>query len=88
LERLPHIRASRNYGRVVLRWLFAIVIAGILSAFAFLLLTGEYVNDGPVLVALSEEHGIHKGDVFVVTGWTVALLSEAGLLLVGARRDG
>ena len=73
---------------MVLRWLFAIVIAGILSAFAFLLLTGEYVNDGPVLVALSEEQGIHKGDVFVVTGWTVALLSEAGLLLVGARRDG
>jgi hypothetical protein len=73
---------------VVLRWLFAIVIAGILSAFAFLLLTGEYVNDGPVLVALSEEHGIHKGDVFVVTGWAAALLSEAGLLLIGARRDG
>jgi hypothetical protein len=73
---------------VVLRWLFAIVIAGILSAFAFLLLTGEYVNDGPVLVALSEEHGIHKGDVFVVTGWAAALLSEAGLLLIGVRRDG
>ncbi len=73
---------------MVLRWLFAIVIAGILSAFAFLLLTGEYVNDGPVLVALSEEHGIHKGDVFVVTGWAAALLSEAGLLLIGVRRDG
>ncbi len=72
----------------MLRWLFAIVIAGILSAFAVLLLTGEYVNDGPVLVALSEGHGIHKGDVFVVTGWAAALLSEAGLLLIGARRDG
>jgi hypothetical protein len=69
----------------MLRWLFAIVIAGILSAFAVLLLTGEYVNDGPVLVALSEGHGIHKGDVFVVTGWAAALLSEVGLLLVGRR---
>jgi hypothetical protein len=69
----------------MLRWLFAIVIAGILSAFAVLLLTGEYVNDGPVLVALSEGHGIHKGDIFVVTGWAAALLSEAGLLVVGAR---
>ncbi len=69
----------------MLRWLFAIVIAGILSAFAVLLLTGEYVNDGPVLVALSEGHGIHKGDVFVVTGWAAALLSEVGLLVVGAR---
>ncbi len=69
----------------MLRWLFAIVIAGILSAFAVLLLTGEYVNDGPVLVALSEGHGIHKGDIFVVTGWAAALLSEVGLLVVGAR---
>ena len=69
----------------MLRWLLAIVIAGILSAFAVLLLTGEYVNDGPVLVALSEGHGIHKGDVFVVTGWAAALLSEVGLLLVGTR---
>jgi hypothetical protein len=69
----------------MLRWLFAIVIAGILSAFAVLLLTGEYVNDGPVLVALSEGHGIHKGDILVVTGWAAALLSEAGLLVVGAR---
>jgi hypothetical protein len=69
----------------MLRWLFAIVIAGILSAFAVLLLTGKYLNDGPVLVALSEGHGIHKGDIFVVTGWAAALLSEAGLLVVGAR---
>ncbi len=69
----------------MLRWLFAIVIAGIVSAFAFLLLTGEYVNDGAVLVELSEDRGIHEGDVFVVTGWATALLCEAGLLLVGAR---
>jgi hypothetical protein len=69
----------------VLRWLFALVIAGIVSAFAVLLLTGQYVNDGPVLVTLSEGRGIHKGDVFVVTGWAAAVLSEVGLLLVGAR---
>ncbi len=69
----------------MLRWLFAIVIAGIVSAFAFLLLTGEYVNDGAVLVRLSEDRGIHEGDLFVTTGWAVALLSEAGLLLAGRR---
>ena len=73
---------------MVLRWLFAIVIAGILSAFAVLLLTGEYVNDGPVLVALSEGHGIHKGDIFVVTGWAAALLAVGGLLRAPGRRDG
>ena len=77
-----------GYRRGVLRWLFAIVIAGVVSAFAVLLLTGEYSNDGPVLVTLSEEHGIHRGDVFIVTGWAAALLSEAGLLLIRARTRG
>jgi hypothetical protein len=71
----------------VLRWLFAIVIAGIVSAFAFLLLTGEYVNDGAVLVALSEDRGIHEGDLFIATGWAGALLSEAGLLFMTRDRD-
>jgi len=66
--------------------LFAIVIAGIVSAFAVLLVTGEYVNDGPVLLRLGPDHGIHLGDVFVVTGWAAALLSEAWLLLVGSHR--
>jgi hypothetical protein len=72
----------------VLRWLFAIIIAGIVSAFAVLLLTGQYVNDGPVLVTLDEDRGIHEGDVFVVIGWAAALLSEVGLLLVGGRSRG
>ena len=67
----------------MLRWLFAIVIAGVVSAFAFLLLTGEYVNDGAVLVELSEDRGIHEGDVLVLAGWAAALLSAAGLLLAG-----
>ena len=76
---------ARDYRRAVLRWLFALVIAGIVSAFTVLLLTGQYFNDGPVLVTLSEDRGIHKGDVFVVTGWAAALLSEAGLLLMRTR---
>ncbi len=72
----------------MLRWLFAIIIAGIVSAFAVLLLTGQYVNDGPILVTLAEDRGIHEGDVFVVIGWAAALLSEVGLLLVGRRSRG
>jgi hypothetical protein len=84
-EPLPGLRAARDYGRAVLRWLSALVIAGIVSAFAVLLLTGHYVTEGPVLLRLGEDHGVHLGDVFVVVGWAVALLAEAGLLLVGTR---
>lgn len=65
----------------MLRWLLAFLVAGVVSAFAVLLLTGEYVNDGPVLLTLGEDHGIHTGDIFVATGWAAALLAEVGLLL-------
>jgi hypothetical protein len=84
-EPLPGLRAARDYGRAVLRWLSALVIAGIVSAFAVLLLTGHYVTEGPVLLRLGEDHGVHLGDVFVVSGWAVALLAEVRLLLVAAR---
>ncbi|SHF61850.1 hypothetical protein SAMN05444351_0217 [Geodermatophilus nigrescens] len=56
-----------------------------LTAFAALLLTGRYFNEGPVLVSLSETHGLHKGDVFVITGWAAGMLSLTGLLLVRRR---
>ncbi|MGY1703996.1 hypothetical protein ACI79C_05430 [Geodermatophilus sp. SYSU D00697] len=71
----------------MLRWVLGVVVAAILSTFAFLLLTGEYLNDGPVLLRLGEDHGIHRGDIFVVGGWAAALLSEAGLLLSAGRRE-
>jgi hypothetical protein len=70
----------------VLRWLFALVVAGYLTVFAFLLVTGEYINDGPILISLTEDHGIHQGDVFITTGWVAAMLSEAGLLFTSRRR--
>ena len=72
----------------MLRWLFAIIIAGIVSAFAVLLLTGQYVNEGPVLVRLSQTHGVHVGDLFVVLGWAAALLAVGGLLRSAGRRGG
>jgi hypothetical protein len=78
--------ARRGYRRPVLRWLFAAVVAGILTVFAFLLVTGKYTNDGPVLFLLTPEHGVHRGDVFVVCGWAAALLSEVGLLVSTRRR--
>ena len=70
----------------MLRWLYALVVAGILSAFAFLLVTGRYLNDGPVLFRLSPDHGLHQGDVFVLCGWAAALLSEVGLLVTTRKR--
>jgi hypothetical protein len=53
--------------------LCALVVGGTLSAFTFLLLTGNYINDGPVVVAVTESHGVHAGDVFVIAGWAVAM---------------
>jgi hypothetical protein len=66
----------------VLRWLCALVPAGVLTVFAFLLITGRYINDGPVLVRLGEDRGLHEGDLFVLAGWLVSLL----VLAVLARR--
>ena len=72
----------------MLRWLSALLVAAVLSAFAVLLLTGRYLADGPVLLRFGPEHGIHAGDLFVVLAWAVALLAEVGLLRVTGRRDG
>ncbi len=68
-----------------LRWSFALVAAGVLSAFALLLVTGQYHNDGPVIVMLDQDHGLHQGDVYVLTGWAAAVLSLLGLLAVRRR---
>ena len=70
-----------GYRRTVLRWLCALVVIGVLTGFAVLLVTGRYINDGPVLFRLTDTHGIHRGDVFVLCGWAVALVSEIGLLV-------
>ncbi len=65
----------------VLRWFCAAVVGAVVSGFAFLLVTGRYANDGPVLVMVAEGHGVHLGDVFVVAGWAVSM---AMLVLVAA----
>ncbi|MGY1696292.1 hypothetical protein ACI780_15415 [Geodermatophilus sp. SYSU D00814] len=65
----------------MIRWTCALVVSSVLSGFAFLLLTGEYVNEGPVLVPVVPDHGLHVGDVFILAGWAVAL----ALLLVLTR---
>jgi hypothetical protein len=57
------------------------MVGAIVSGFAFLLLTGRYINDGEVVVALTANHGLHAGDLFVIAGWAVAMLA---LLILAA----
>jgi hypothetical protein len=71
----------------VVRWLYVVVIGAVLSGFAFLLLTGQYINDGPVLVSVTGRHGLHEGDVFVIVGWTVSMAALLRLAL-SSRRHG
>ena len=58
-----------------------------MSAFA-VLLTGEHVSAGAIPVNPGEDRGVHIGDVFVLTGWALALLAVARLLAAGRHRDG
>ena len=62
----------------------ALVVAAVLSGFTFLLLTGHYLNDGPVVIAVTENHGLHAGDLFVLAGWAVGM--SALVLLTLSRR--
>jgi hypothetical protein len=67
----------------VFRWAGALLTAAVLSVFAFLLLTGDYIREGPVLVTLSETHGIHRGDVGIVSLWVLGMI---GLLIAALAR--
>ena len=66
------------------RRFYAVVVGGILSGFTFMLLTGAYINDGPVVVSVSQSHGLHAGDLFVIAGWLVAMTS---LVLLARQPD-
>ena len=70
----------------MIRWLFAFLIGAVLSGFAFLLVTGEYIKEGPVVTTLSENHGVHAGDVLVIAGWAVSMLALLGLAAAPGRR--
>lgn len=61
----------------MLRWVSAAVTALVLSAFTVLLVTGHYAEEGPTLASVSDSHGVHRGDLYVLAGWAVGM---AGLL--------
>lgn len=63
-----------------------LVAAAVLSAFAALLLNGQYRAEGPVLVTLWGSHGIHRGDILIAGGWVIGMIAVAVLLLDGPRR--
>jgi hypothetical protein len=64
--------------------MYALVVGAVLTLFAFLLLTGRYINDGPTLVRISEAHGLHAGDLLIIGGWVAAM---ASLVLLTTSRD-
>ncbi|GAB4082291.1 hypothetical protein GCU67_09935 [Modestobacter muralis] len=68
------------------RWTGALLTTAVLSGFAVLLLTGDYLREGPVLLTLSATHGIHRGDLGIVAAW---VLGEVGVLVAAfaGRRD-
>jgi hypothetical protein len=75
-----------HYLRGMVRWLGALLAAAVMSVFAVLLLTGDYVREGPVLVQLSTTHGIHRGDVGIVSLWTLGMLSLLAVVVAGRPR--
>ena len=69
----------------MLRWAGVLLATAVLSGFAVLLLTGDYIREGPVLVTLTATHGIHRGDVGIVAAWA---LGEIGVLACALSRPG
>jgi hypothetical protein len=64
--------------------MYALVVGAVLTVFAFLLLTGRYITDGPILVRISDGHGLHAGDLFVIGGWAAAM---SALVLLTTTRE-
>jgi hypothetical protein len=67
----------------VIRWLGALLAAGVMTAFALLLLSGQYFREGPVVATLTHNHGIHRGDIGIMAAWTLGMI---GLALTVPRR--
>ncbi len=71
----------------MLRWLCTLVVGVVVSGFAFLLLTGRYLNRGRVLFLVTPDHGLHSGDLLVIAGWAVAMLALLTLAATAGRGD-
>ncbi|WP_369140367.1 hypothetical protein [Modestobacter versicolor] len=70
----------------MLRWLGALLTAMVMTGFALLLLSGDYIREGPVVVSLSANHGIHRGDVGIVSFWVLGMIGLGINLATSGRR--
>jgi hypothetical protein len=61
------------------RSLLATVVGFVIAALTVLALAGSSRLDGPVLVVLSDRHGLHRGDLTAVTLAAVGLLTLVAL---------
>ncbi|MCU1613264.1 MAG: uncharacterized protein JWO98_804 [Frankiales bacterium] len=68
---------------VVLRWTLGLVVAAVLSAFAALLIHGQYFDEGPVILTISSRRawGVHSGDLFIAGGWLVGVIAVLTLVV-------
>ncbi|MGY1840842.1 MULTISPECIES: hypothetical protein [unclassified Modestobacter] len=81
----PPVGARTDLVELV-RWAAAGLVAAVLTGFAFLLVTGSYRKEGPVVLALSTNHGLHLGDLFVLAGWAASLVAVLLVTVLPARR--
>jgi hypothetical protein len=72
----------------MIRWLCALLVGAVVSGFAFLLVTGRYIDRGPVVLVLTRQHGVHEGDLFVLAGWGFAILALIVLAAMPERPSG
>jgi hypothetical protein len=71
----------------LIAWVCALIVVGVLTGFAGLLVTGEYINDGEVVLRVTQRHGLHLGDLFVGAGWALAVLAVLVLTVRRGRRQ-
>lgn len=61
-----------------------VVVLGVLSVLALAVVVGDHRFQGPVVLPLTWEHGLHLGDVLVVLAWTVCAGLVGRLVVVPA----
>lgn len=66
-------RAARAPQALV--WTSTAVAVVVLSAFFVLIVSGRVVTEGPVLLTLTQTHGVHLGDLFALAAWGVAVVA-------------
>jgi hypothetical protein len=73
--------AAEHHGPV-LRAAVGLVVGVILSVFAYLLVRGQYIQEGPVVLLVSEERGwgVHRGDILIAGGWLIGMIAIATLV--------